>query len=82
VSASLRVEVFLDGLSCGGPVWVGSGQQGKEGWVKVGGQVVVRDVSADNGVGHTIAVTVQGYGAESGEGWSVAIDDVGVIPAC
>lgn len=73
-----RVEVFLDGGSCGGVVEVGEGQ---EEWVKVGGKVVVQDVGA-GGVGHTVAVTVQGYGAEGDGGWSVAIDDVGVVVGC
>ncbi|EMD84762.1 hypothetical protein COCC4DRAFT_148410 [Bipolaris maydis ATCC 48331] len=73
-----RVEVFLDGTSCGGVVEVGEGQ---EEWVKVGGRVVVQDVGA-GGVGHTVAVTVQGYGAEGDGGWSIAIDDVGVGVGC
>lgn len=76
--AKARVEVFLDGGSCGGGVEVGEGQ---EEWVRIGGRVVVQDVGA-GGVGHTVAVTVQGYGAEGDGGWSVAIDDVGVVVGC
>ncbi|XP_014554949.1 hypothetical protein COCVIDRAFT_17380 [Bipolaris victoriae FI3] len=76
--AKARVEVFLDGGSCGGGVEVG---EGEEEWVRIGGRVVVQDVGA-GGVGHTVAVTVQGYGAEGDGGWSVAIDDVGVVVGC
>ncbi|RAR07302.1 hypothetical protein DDE82_002924 [Stemphylium lycopersici] len=72
-----RVQVFLDAESCGEPVWmVGTGAQ----WVRVGGHVVVKDVGG-GGVGHTVAVSVQGEGV-SGEGWSVAVDDVGVGAGC
>lgn len=75
------MQVFLDEVSCGGSVEIGGGDDdGKEEsegeWVKVGGSVVVGDVSA-GGVGHTIAVTVQGYG-----GWNATVDDGGVVVGC
>jgi len=53
---------------------------GQEGWTKVGGKVQVQDVPG--GVGHSVAISVQGDGVEDEEGWRVAVDDVGVMVGC
>ncbi|OAL46023.1 hypothetical protein IQ07DRAFT_603433 [Pyrenochaeta sp. DS3sAY3a] len=64
---STRVEVFLDGQSCG------LAYLGTTGWTRVGGSV-----DAQGGeLGSTIAVTVFSDEA-SEEGWSVWVDDVWV----
>ncbi|KAG9192629.1 hypothetical protein G6011_11363 [Alternaria panax] len=76
-SGQTRVEVFLDGISCGEEVQLGVGRTG---WKKVGGKVKVQDVVP--GVGHSVAVSVQGDGVEDEGGWSVAVDDVGVVVGC
>jgi hypothetical protein len=65
-----RVEVFLDGVTCGGVGWFGS-----NGWEKVGGQVQVQ------GDSHTLAVVASSDGAGE-DGWSVWIDDVWVGVGC
>ena len=72
-----RVEIFLDQVSCGEALHMGAGQ---EGWTKVGGKVQVQDVPG--GVGHSVAISVQGDGVEDEEGWRVAVDDVGVMVGC
>ncbi|KAI5377004.1 hypothetical protein J4E82_004379 [Alternaria postmessia] len=76
-SGQTRVEIFLDGVSCGQEVQLGVGNKG---WKRVGGKVTVQDVVP--GVGHSVAVSVQGDGVEDESGWSVAVDDVGVVVGC
>ena len=67
-----RVEVFLDGVSCGGARWLGT-----SGWTRVGGKVRVGEVQG----GHTVAVTL--VSDEAGEeGWAVWVDDVVVGEGC
>lgn len=68
-----RIEVFLDGISCG------AGQLGvaEQGWKRVGGKVKV--VGTGNGMpGSTIAVVVTSKIAGD-EGWELWLDDVGVV---
>jgi hypothetical protein len=77
LSGRTRVEMFLDQVSCGEAVYMGPG---KKGWTKVGGKVTVQGVAG--GVGHSVALSVQGDGVENEEGWSVAVDDVGVMVGC
>ncbi|KAF1843867.1 uncharacterized protein K460DRAFT_289919 [Cucurbitaria berberidis CBS 394.84] len=68
---SSRVEVFLDGQSCG------TEYLGTTGWTKVGGKV---GVSGDGAV-HTLAVVV--VSDEAGEeGWAVWVDDLWVGIGC
>ena len=71
-----RVELFLDGVSCGGSVALGSGS----GWTRVGGEVVVGE--GDVYVQHTVSVSVQGDGVVGGGGWSVDIGEIGVGVGC
>ncbi|KAJ4984787.1 hypothetical protein SVAN01_09745 [Stagonosporopsis vannaccii] len=67
-----RVEVFLDGLSCG----AGQLGVGEQGWKRVGGKI--KAVGAGNGmVGSTIAVVATSKSAGD-EGWEIWFDDVGV----
>ncbi|CAO2656284.1 Nn.00g050870.m01.CDS01 [Neocucurbitaria sp. VM-36] len=64
---STRVEVFLDGLSCG------MQYLGTTGWTRVGGKV---SVSGDGAI-HTMAVVI--VSDEAGdEGWTVWVDDLWV----
>lgn len=76
-SGQTRVEIFLDGVSCGQEVQLGVGNKG---WKRVGGKVTVQDVVP--GVGHSVAISVQGDGVQDESGWSVAVDDVGVVVGC
>jgi hypothetical protein len=76
-SGQTRVEIFLDQVSCGRAVYLGVGATG---WRKIGGKTTVQGVA--EGVGHSIAVSVQGDGVEDERGWSVAVDDVGVVVGC
>lgn len=64
-----RVDVFLDGSTCG------TGYFGTNGWEKVGGQVQVQ------GDSHTLAVVMSSDGAGA-EGWSVWLDDLWVGVGC
>ncbi|CAG5149702.1 uncharacterized protein ALTATR162_LOCUS2428 [Alternaria atra] len=75
-SGQTRVEIFLDQVSCGKAV-LGIGRKG---WTKVGGKIAVQDVIG--GVGHSVAVSVQGDGVEDEGGWNVAVDDVSVVVGC
>ncbi|KAF2851091.1 hypothetical protein T440DRAFT_395160 [Plenodomus tracheiphilus IPT5] len=71
------VEVFLDGVSCGGARGLGI-----SGWTRVGGRVGASELGPllDGGV-HTLVVVVISYGA-SEEGWQVWVDDVVVGVGC
>jgi hypothetical protein len=75
-SGQTRVEIFLDQVSCGKAAL----GVGKTGWTKVGGKIAVQDVVG--GVGHSVAVSVQGDGVADEGGWYVAVDDVGVVFGC
>lgn len=68
---SSRVEVFLDGQSCGVQYL------GTTGWTRIGGKV---GVSGDGPV-HTLAVVVESDEAGT-EGWAVWVDDLWVGPIC
>lgn len=66
---STRVEVFLDGVSCGVQYL------GTAGWTRVGGQVAV------TGDVHTLAVVI--VSDEAGdEGWTVWVDGLAVGAGC
>ena len=67
---STRVEVFLDGATCGSAVYLGT-----NGWVKVGGKVTV------NGGSHTLAIVVVSdeAGPEGGQIW---VDDAMIGIGC
>ncbi|KAL6705286.1 hypothetical protein ACN47E_007096 [Coniothyrium glycines] len=67
---STRVEVFLDGISCG------TQYLGTTGWTKVGGKV---KPSSDQT--HTIAIVVNSDEAGD-QGWSLWVDDVTVGQGC
>ena len=67
-----RVEVFLDGVSCG-VVQLGVGDGG---WKRVGSKVKVNGTG--NGMGSTIAVVATSMSAGE-DGWEVWIDDVGAV---
>jgi hypothetical protein len=60
---STRVEVFMDGTTCGSPVYMGT-----NGWQKVGGKVTV------NGDSHTMSIVIVSdeTGPEGGQVW---VDD-------
>ena len=67
-----RVEVFLDGVSCGAAqLGVGEG-----GWKRVGSKVKV--AGGVSGMGSTLAVVATSQSAGQ-EGWEVWVDDVGVV---
>ncbi|KAF1839706.1 hypothetical protein BDW02DRAFT_626130 [Decorospora gaudefroyi] len=78
-TGTTRVQVWLDAAACGGEVLLTAATNGNA-WMWVGGQAVVRDVMG--GVGHSVAVTLQGEGVRASEGWSVAVDDVSVGVGC
>lgn len=63
----VRVEVLLDGISCG----VGEVGGGDEGWVRVGGGMTV---GSGRETGSTVVVVASGEGE-----WEVWVDDVGVV---
>jgi hypothetical protein len=67
---STRVEVFLDEVTCGSAVYLGT-----SGWVKVGGKMVV------SGDSHTLAIVVVSdeAGPEGGQTW---VDDALVGMGC
>lgn len=65
-----RVEVFLDGITCGSPMYFGT-----SGWAKVGGKVVV------SGDSHTLAIVI--VSDEAGpEGGLVWVDEASLEYGC
>ncbi|KAH7394013.1 hypothetical protein DE146DRAFT_633937 [Phaeosphaeria sp. MPI-PUGE-AT-0046c] len=68
---STRVEVFLDEVTCGSAVYMGT-----NGWTKVGGSVVV-----GSGETHTMSVVIAN-GETGPEGSKVWIDDAVVGAGC
>lgn len=68
---STRVEVFLDGHSCG------LAYLGTTGWTRVAGKV---NVSGDGAI-HTIAVVAVSDEA-SEEGWHIWLDNMSVGAGC
>lgn len=66
-----RVEVFLDGVTCGNAVYMGT-----NGWIKVGGNVV-----AGSGETHTMSVVITS-GETGPDGGQVWIDDAVVGAGC
>lgn len=68
---STRVEVFLDQVTCGNPVYMGT-----NGWMKVGGSVVVSGEKT-----HTLSVVIAN-GETGPEGSQVWIDDAVIGGGC
>ncbi|KAF2623438.1 hypothetical protein BU25DRAFT_424943 [Macroventuria anomochaeta] len=67
-----RIEVILDGVSCGASQF----NVGEDGWKKVGGKVKV--IGGVPETGSTLAIVVTSKSAGD-EGWEVWVDDVGVV---